>query len=136
MPQDTKIAVVVHEDLETWQKLNVACFLAGGLVGRDPALVGEPYRDSDGTRYAPLIGVPVLVFAASSEALARIRRRALERGATPAIYTRELFGTFNDADNRAAVAPVAADALDLVGIALAAERRLADKILKGVSLHR
>ena len=60
MPQDRKVAAVVHQDLEIWQKLNVACFLAGGLVGRDPALAGEPYSDADGTRYAPLIGLPVV----------------------------------------------------------------------------
>jgi hypothetical protein len=136
MPQDTKIAVVVRQDLETWQKLNVACFLAGGLVGRDPTLAGEPYRDADGIHYAPLIRAPVLVFAADSEGLAAARWRALDRGITPAIYTQALFGTYNDVDNRAAVAAVATDALDLVGLALAAERRLVDKILKGLSLHR
>ncbi|MDA8050628.1 MAG: DUF2000 family protein [Rhodospirillales bacterium] len=70
MPQDRKVAAVVHQDLEIWQKLN----------------------DADGTRYAPLIGLPVLVFAGSSEDLARARRRALERGLEPAIYTRALFG--------------------------------------------
>lgn len=78
----------------------------------------------------------MLVFAASSEELARARRRAVERGLKPAIYTRALFGTFNDRDNRAAVAGVTADELDLVGLALAAERRLTDKILKRLSLHR
>lgn len=114
MPQDRKVAAVVHQDLEIWQKLN----------------------DADGTRYAPLIGLPVLVFAGSSEDLARARRRALERGLEPAIYTRALFGTFNDADNRAAVAVVRGDVLDLVGPALAAERRLVDKVLKGLALHR
>lgn len=134
--QDIKLALVVHEELETWQKLNVASFLAGGLIAQQPGLAGEPYGDADGTRYAPLIGIPVLVFAASSEELARARRRAVERGLKPAIYTRALFGTFNDRDNRAAVAGVAADELDLVGLALAAERRLVDKILKGLSLHR
>ncbi len=46
------------------------------------------------------------------------------------------FGTFNDADNRAAVAVVRGDVLDLVGPALAAERRLVDKVLKGLALHR
>jgi hypothetical protein len=87
-------------------------------------------------RYAPLIRAPVLVFAADRDELAGARRRALERGVAPAIYTRALFGTFNDADNRAAIADVAGDALDLVGLALAAERKLVDKIVKGLSLHR
>jgi len=32
MQFDTKIAVVVRTDLEVWQKLNVASFLAGGVA--------------------------------------------------------------------------------------------------------
>jgi hypothetical protein len=30
---DTKIAIVVREDLATWQKLNVTAFLTSGVVG-------------------------------------------------------------------------------------------------------
>ena len=40
----TKIAIVVRDDLAPWQKLNVACFLSGGLVGSYPELAGERYR--------------------------------------------------------------------------------------------
>jgi hypothetical protein len=46
----TKIAIVVREDLATWQKLNVACFLAGGLVGLSPELAGEYMGRSSGSR--------------------------------------------------------------------------------------
>src|SRR3546814_11797474 len=38
---DTKIAIVLRDDVATWQKLNVACFLSGGLVGSFPDLAGE-----------------------------------------------------------------------------------------------
>ena len=31
MADDTKIAVVVRDDLETWQKLNVTAFVVSGL---------------------------------------------------------------------------------------------------------
>ena len=31
MQFDTKIAIVIRTDLEAWQKLNVASFLAGGI---------------------------------------------------------------------------------------------------------
>jgi len=37
---ETKIAVGVRDDLAAWQKLNVACFLSGGLVGAYPELAG------------------------------------------------------------------------------------------------
>ena len=131
----TKIAVVVRDDLAPWQKLNVTAFLAGGLAGQSPELPGEAYRDGSGQVYGPLIRQPILVFAASGDELARTLSRALGRGLRPSIYTRELFATSNDTDNRAAVATVTTDRLDLVGLALHAERKELDKVVKGLQLH-
>ena len=132
---DTKIAIVVRDDLATWQKLNVACFLSGGLVGAYPELAGERYVDASGQSYGRLVSQPMLIFAASREALQRTLRRALERGLSPAIYTSDLFATSNDIDNRAAVARVATAALDLVGLGLHADRKEVDKATKGLALH-
>src|SRR5690349_21448670 len=50
---DTKIAILVHDELALWQKLNVASFLAGGLVGAYPELAGERYVDGSGRVYGP-----------------------------------------------------------------------------------
>ncbi len=135
MRYPTKIAVLVREDLAAWQKLNVACFLSGGLVGVWPELAGERYADAAGQAYGPLVRQPILVFAASADDLKRALRRALGRGLRPSIYTSELFATGNDADNRAAVAAVPTDALDLVGLALHADRKEIDKVTKGLALH-
>lgn len=135
MRYDTKIAIVVRDDLATWQKLNVASFLAGGLVGTAPELAGESYQDASGRFYGPLIRQPVLIFAASAAELTNVLQRAQQRGVRPHLYTKELFATGNDLDNRAAVAAVATDALDLVGLGLHAERKEIDKIIKGLKLH-
>jgi len=135
MRYDTKIAIVVRDDLATWQKLNVASFLAGGLVGSSPELAGEPYQDASGRFYGPLIRQPVLIFAASAAELTNVLLGAQQRGVRPHLYTKELFATGNDIDNRAAVAAVATDALDLVGLGLHAERKEIDKITKGLKLH-
>jgi hypothetical protein len=131
----TKIAIVVREDLATWQKLNVACFLAGGLIGLYPELAGECYLDASGKTYGPLVRQPIMVFAGSAEHLGRTLRRAVDLGLTPSIYTSALFTTNNDVDNRAAVAVVPTDSLDLVGIALHADRKQIDKVTKGLKLH-
>ena len=135
MRYDTKIAIVVRDDLATWQKLNVASFLAGGLVGASPELAGEPYQDASGRFYGPLIRQPVLIFAASAAELTNVLQRAQQRGIRPHLYTKDLFATGNDIDNRAAVAAVATEALDLVGLGLHAERKEIDKIIKGLKLH-
>jgi hypothetical protein len=131
----TKIAIVVREDLVSWQKLNVACFLAGGLVGLYPELAGEPYVDASGKTYGPLVRQPILIFAGSAENLTRTLRRAVDLRLTPSIYTGALFTTNNDMDNRAAVAAIPTDGLDLVGIGLHGDRKEIDKVIKGLTLH-
>lgn len=135
MTYDTKIAVVVRADLAPWQKLNVTAFLAGGLAGTHPEIVGERYADGSGRGYASLIRQPVLVFAATADELARTLGRAHGRNLQPAVYTDDLFATSNDADNRAAVAAVPTEALPLAGLGLHAERRIVDKVVKGLRLH-
>jgi hypothetical protein len=131
---DTKIGIVVRNDLATWQKLNVACFLTGGLAGSYSEIVGEPYQDADARAYLPLVRQPVLIFGAERDELTRALRRAQERDIRVAIYTEELFGTYNDIDNRAAVAAVPGAELNLVGLGLHADRRVVDKILKDLRL--
>ena len=97
--------------------------------------MGKYYSDASGRDYGPLVRQPILVFAAAQEELTRCLSRARERGVTPSIYTTDLFRTSNDVDNRAAVAAVAPDRLDLAGLALHAERKLVDKVVKGLKLH-
>ena len=38
---ETKIAIVVREDLLVWQKLNVTAFLTSGVLGADSSLLGR-----------------------------------------------------------------------------------------------
>ena len=42
---DTKIAILVRDDLATWQKLNVAAFFMSGITGANSGLIGENYID-------------------------------------------------------------------------------------------
>lgn len=97
--------------------------------------MGERYRDGGGEVYGPLVRQPILIFAGDKADLARALKRARERGVIASIYTMELFTTYNDHDNRTAVAAVPGDQLDLVGLAFHAERKVVDKIVKGLKLH-
>ncbi len=135
MQFDTKIAVVIRTDLQAWQKLNVASFLAGGIAAAIPECVGEPYQDGSGTLYLALIGQPILIYGADRPALSRALERALARNVRPAIYTEEMFRTTHDAANREAVRAVQQADLNLVGIAMRAERKLIDKIVDGLKFH-
>jgi hypothetical protein len=128
----TKTALVVASDLLAWQQVNIAAFLAGGLVQRFPELPGEPYVDGSGRLYTPLIREPVFVFGGEAELLRRTYERAVSRGLTFAVYTRDLFATSNDADNRAAIAAMPSSDLDLVGLGLHGERKIIDKVINGL----
>ena len=132
---DTKIAIVVRGDLPVWQKLNVTAFLASGVAGGIPGLVGKPYEDASGNGYLEMFRQPVLVYAADSEAIAGAHRRALARNLPAAVYTHELFATDNDDDNRAAVLEVSAENLNLAGLAVHGPRNVVDKVLTGLALH-
>ncbi|MGA7806138.1 DUF2000 family protein [Bradyrhizobium sp.] len=135
MQFNTKIAIVIRTDLEAWQKLNVASFLAGGIAATFPECVGAPYEDGSGTTYLALIGQPILIYGADRAGLSRALERALARDVRPAIYTEDMFKTTHDEANRAAVKAVARADLDLVGLALRAERKVVDKILDGLKFH-
>ncbi|WP_331766533.1 DUF2000 domain-containing protein [Embleya sp. NBC_00896] len=132
---DTKIAVLLREDLPTWQRLNVTAFVVSGIGSRVPEVIGEPYADADDTEYLPMFRQPVLVFEGTKEALTSAHTRALGRDLPMAVFTSDLFGTGNDRDNRAMVRAIPRADLDLVGMAVYGPRNVVDKILKGARMH-
>ena len=132
---DTKIAVVLRDDLEGWQRLNVTAFLVSGLGQRVPEVIGEPYADADGTEYLPMFRQPVLIYQGSKETLAASRDRAVSRGLAVSVFTADLFATGHDGANRAAVRAVHAADLDLVGLAVYGPRNAVDKVTKGAGMH-
>jgi len=135
MQFDTKIAIVVRTDLEPWKKLNVAAFLSGGIAATFQECIGAPYEDGSNTKYLSLIGQPILIYGADRAALTRALERALARNVTPAVYTEDMFKTTHDEANRAAVKAVDRTELNLVGIAMRAERKVIDKIVDGLKFH-
>ena len=132
---DTKIAIAVRADLESWQKLNVTAFLASGIAAVTEDVMGKPYEDGSGNTYLELFRQPVVVYAADGLALSQAHQRALARGMQMAIYTMDMFATGNDDDNRAVVRAVAAADLQFAGLALHGPRNAVDKVFKGATLH-
>jgi hypothetical protein len=129
---DTKIAVLLRDDLAGWQTLNVTAFLVSGLPEE---LRGEPYVDADDVGYLPMFRQPVVVLQGGKELLTKAHQRALNRNHAMTIFTADLFATGNDADNRAAVRKVHSQDLDLVGIAMHGQKNAIDKIFKGARMH-
>jgi hypothetical protein len=135
MTFDTKIALVLRDDLAPWQALNVTAFLTSGIVAQFPEIIGEPYRDRAGNIYNSLSIQPVIVLAADRTTLAAIHRRSLDQGLTTSLYIEEMFATGYDAANRAVFAEFGPDEAKVVGIALRADKKIVDRITRGARKH-
>jgi len=136
MKFDTKIAVVVRDDLPVWQQLNMVAFLVSGIAGTTEGVVGEPYEDGSGNLYLPMFRQPVLVFGGTAEQLRTTYDRALSQKLQIAVFTEELFSTGHDEANRAAVKACPSEALKITGLALRDNKKIVDQVTKGLALHK
>jgi hypothetical protein len=133
---DTKIAVIIRDDLLSWQALNVTAFLVTGIVGQFPDIIGAPYCDKTGNTYNALSARPIIILSADPVTLGAIHKRALERGVKASVYIEEMFSTGHDAANRAVFAEFGPENAKIVGIAVREDKKVVDKITKGAKMHR
>ena len=132
---DTKIAIVVREDLAAWQKLNVTAFLSSGLVAGDLEVLGKPYEDAVGNVYNPMIVQPVIVLTANADAVKAIYGRAMAYRVRLSLYIDEMFATTHDDANRAALMQHRPQCMPLAGLAMRESKRVVDRITKGARMH-
>ena len=135
MEFDTKIKIVLRNDLETWQKLNITAFLMSGIAGTQN-IIGQPYVDKDQIQYLPMSQQPIMIHSATNEQMKDLLKKALSKEVVISIFIEELFNTFNDLDNRAMVANFKTDELNLVGIGIRGKKNHVDRLLKGFELHK
>jgi len=60
---DTRIAIIVRDDLAVWQKLNVTAFLTSGIMAENPDIAGATYEDGAGNVYNLLSVQPMIVWS-------------------------------------------------------------------------
>ena len=132
---DTKIAIVLRDDLAVWQKLNVTAFLTSGIVGANAGILGERYEDAAGNLYNALAFQPMIVLGADRDLIKTIYHRAMERRARLSLYIEDMFSTGHDAANRATVRQYRPEAMNVVGLALREDKKTVDRITKGATMH-
>ena len=133
---DNKVAMVILGDLQDWQKLNVAAFLASSVAVKFPETHGRPFVTSSKTEYLPFIKHPVLIYKAENpEQIKKAFVRAKERSLQIGIYTRPLFATKNEDQNLEEIAKYPDEEQDLVGIVIYGENKSVDKALKDLKFH-
>ena len=113
----------------------MCAFLMSGIAGTQ-GIVGLPYVDGSGVEYLPMSQQPILIHSANAGQLSELVRKASTRDDIAcAIYTEELFDTYNDEDNRAEVAKHVTSDLNLVGVALWGKKNPVDRLTKGLPMH-
>ncbi|ENU08919.1 hypothetical protein F997_02367 [Acinetobacter calcoaceticus NIPH 13] len=88
---DTKIALIVRNDLATWQRLNVVAFLATGIASAVSEMLGKPYIDANGYEYGNMLGQPMLVFEGDLSGLQKAHRKGIEQELTiiPSVHAEQ-----------------------------------------------
>ena len=133
---DTKIAIIIRQDLQTWQKLNVAAFLASSVAVQFPQTHGQAFVNASGSTYLPFMKHPILLYGADNEAqMKRAFGRAKDRELAIGIYTMPLFSTKNEEGNLLEIASYTDENQDLVGLIVYGENRKVDKTLSGLRFH-
>ncbi|MCF2875786.1 MULTISPECIES: DUF2000 domain-containing protein [unclassified Tenacibaculum] len=136
MTIDSKIAIVVKDDLANWQKLNVVSFLGSSIAIKFPETHGKPFVNASKEEYLPFIKHPILIYKAiDKQQITRAFNRAKERDLHIGIYTQPLFSTKNEAGNHIEIAKCTDEQQDLVGIIMYGENRKVSKALNGLKFH-
>ena len=132
---DTKIAIVLLNSLQIWQKLNVTSFLTSGIIGESPSLLGDAYEDSSNYNYLPLNRQPVIILDADLQNLKKIHLRIINKSLKCSIYINDMFSSGHDEANRKTVRKYQSEELPLVGLAIREKKNIVDKLIKGSKLH-
>lgn len=135
MQFDSKFVIVVADDLPVWQKLNVVSFLSGGVTSTSMVETGKQYVDGNDNTYLPLCIQPTIVLKVTRSKLSTFVQRANRANIETAIFIEDMFATGHDEANRSTVRFYDTESLPLVGIAMCAEKKLVDKVVKGAKLH-
>jgi len=136
MTYDNKIAIVIKNDLQEWQKMNVVSFLASSVAIRFPDTHGRLFVNASGSEYLPFLKHPVLIYKAENDAqMRRAFMRAKERELNIGIYIKSLFNTKNEEENLIEISKYTDEEQELSGIVLYGENKKIDKAIDGLKFH-
>ena len=136
MTYENKIALVIKNDLEGWQKLNVAAFLASSVAVKFPETHGKPFINASQSEYLPFIKNPILIYKADTTTeINRAFNRAKERKLSIGIYTANLLLTKDEAGNLEEIAKYTDEEHNLVGMVMYGENKKVNKALDGLKFY-
>lgn len=136
MNSEQKIAIVIRDDLLSWQKLNVASFLASSVAIQFPETHGQAFVNASNEEYLPFLKHPILIYKADNASeIKRAFQRAKDRELHIGIYTKPLFETKSEVENLKLIAQYTDEDQDLVGIIVYGDTRKVSKALQKLKFH-
>lgn len=138
MSEVTKIpercVIIVDSSLPAGRAANAAAVIALTIGQRHPALVGLPLLDASGGEHPGLIPIGIAVLAADGATLCAIREKGLASDCDIVDFPVQGQQTTDYGAFRDAVAQVAGEELQYVGIALVGARKPIGKIVAKLGL--
>jgi hypothetical protein len=133
---ENKIAIIIRDDLQNWQKFNVTAFLASAIAIEFPELHGHHLVTASNNTYLPFLKQPILIYKAEGiDQMKRVFNRAKDRELNIGIYSYPLFSTMTEEDNLLETASKTDDEQDLVGLVIYGENKKVNKAIDGLKFH-
>jgi len=124
-----RCVIVINQQLAAGQAANAAAVLALTLGQRHPSLVGAPLIDADNREHPGLIPIGISVLVADAQQLTQLHQHLLNDDEMDGIiFPVEGQQTTDYAAFREAVSVVPTDNLQLLGIALAGNKKVVRKL--------
>ena len=124
-----RCVIVINQQLAAGHAANAAAVLALTLGKRHPSLVGAPLIDADNREHPGLIPIGISVLVADAQQLTQLHQHLLNDDEMDGIiFPVEGQQTTDYAAFREAVSVVPTDNLQLLGIALAGNKKVVRKL--------
>jgi len=132
---ENKIAIILRNDLMTWQKLNVTSFLASSIAISFPEVHGKAFFTKNGDEFLPFISQPILIYKSDNDnEMKRAFNRAKERGLYIGVYPQSFFATKSAEENHLVMESFNNEEQLLAGIVVYGETKKVYKALDKLHL--
>jgi hypothetical protein len=132
--QTERLVIVLNESLPAGKAANAAAVLAMTLGQRHPELIGSPLEIADGKTYPGLTPLGISVLSGSDEDLKSVLVNGTSRGCDITVFPLEGQQTTHYEAFLEAVALQTEGSLQLLGIALAGEKKSVRKVVGKLKL--
>lgn len=131
-----RCVVILNQSLDAGRAANAAAVMALTLGQRHPALVGEALTDARQRAWPGLIPIGIPVLAADALHLQRLQHDGVSQSLDVVLFPVEGQATTDYAQFRAALAGQYSESFQLLGIAIAGDKKRVRKLTAGLALYR